>query len=134
MRFPLRFSPPWRVLLTVLGMPPSKCFADIDVDRGTLHVRGGIWFDESLPLAEIVSVERSSWPWYGGLGVKLGPTADAVTVVTSLEGLVAIRFSQPQPMSVVFKVKRPELRVSVEDPEGFMVALRRAIGRTAQAA
>lgn len=125
MRFQIRVSGAWRGVLAVLGMRPSSCFVDLDPERGTIHVKGGIWFDETLPIAEIAAVSPSTWPWYGGLGVKLGP-GDAVSVVGSTEGVVAIRFRSPQPMRAVFSVRRPELRVSLEDPEGFMAAVRAA--------
>jgi hypothetical protein len=134
MRFSIRYSPVWRPVLTVLGMPADRCFAEIDPDRGTLRVSGGAWFDETFPLAEITSVDPSSWPWYGGLGVKLGPTGQTVSVVASLDGIVAVRFRRPQKMRVIFSVNRPELRVSLEDPEGFMDALRRELDRVGHAA
>jgi hypothetical protein len=128
MRFPIRISPPWKPLLSVLGMSAKGSYVDVDVDAGTMRVKCGVWFDESLPLAAITHVEPSSWPWYGGLGVKLGPTKHAVSVVGSLDGVVAIHFAEPQRMHVLVVVNRPELRISLEDPEGFMRTIREALG------
>jgi hypothetical protein len=127
MRFPIRISPPWKPLLTVLGMSAKGSYVDVDVEAGTMRVKCGIWFDETLPLAAITHLESSSWPWYGGLGVKLGPTQHAVSVVGSLDGVVAIHFAEPQRMHVLVVVNRPELRVSLEDPEGFMTTIREAL-------
>ncbi len=123
MRFPIRIQPAWAPLLTVLGMSRASSFAEIDEAAGTLRVKAGIWFDETFPLDQIDDVQPSSWPWYGGLGVKLGPR-DAVSVVGSTEGVVAIRFKQKQRMHVLLVVERPELRISVEDPAAFMRALK----------
>jgi hypothetical protein len=127
MRFPILISPPWRPLLAVLGMRRGSCFAELDPERKTLRIKGGVWFDETLPLAEVVEVRASSWPWYGGLGVKLGPTSDAVSVVGSTQNVVAIRFRAPQRVRAVVAVRRSELRVSLEDPQAFREALARAL-------
>lgn len=131
-RFPLAMSSVWRPLFTLFGMPASSSFAEVDPDRGTLRVKAGIWFDETLPLNEVADVVPSSFPWYGGLGVKLGP-GNAVSVVGSGDGVVAVHFKSPQRMRVVFEVNRPELRLAVEDPPRFMQALRDARPRSARA-
>jgi hypothetical protein len=127
MRFPIKISPFWKPLFTVLGSSQASSFVDLDSDAGTLRVKCGIWFSETFSIDEIAEVKPSSWPWYGGLGVKLGPTSESVSVVCSLEGIVAIRFHRPQAMHVLVVVNRPELRISLEDPEGFMAALGEAM-------
>ena len=125
MRFAIRRSGVWAPVFTVFGMSSKSSFVDLDVDRGTFHVKAGIWFDETFALDEVESVSPSTWPWWGGLGVKLGP-GSSVGVVASGDGVVAIRFRRPQPMRVLLVVDRPELRVSLEDPDGFMRELRNA--------
>lgn len=130
MRFPISFSGAWRPVLSALGMPPARSY--VELTRDQLHVTAGVWFEESLPLRDIVSVEPSSWPWYGGYGVKLGP-GDAVSVVAAREGLVEITFARPQTMHVLVAVHRSKLRLSLADPEGFMRALRERIDARAGA-
>lgn len=125
MRFAIRRSGALGPLFTVLGMSGKSSFVDVDAERGTFRVKGGIWFDETFALDEVESVSPSTWPWWGGLGVKLGP-GNSVGVVVSGEGVVAIRFRRPQPMRVLLVVDRPELRVSLQDPDGFMRELRSA--------
>jgi hypothetical protein len=125
MRFAIRRSGVWGPLFSVLGMSGKSSFVEIDTERRTLHVKGGIWFEETFQLDEIESVSPSTWPWWGGLGVKLGP-GNSVGVVASGEGVVAIKFRRPQLMHVIVSVERPELRVSLEDPDGFMRELRSA--------
>jgi hypothetical protein len=129
MRFSMRASAFWVPLFRVLGIPRDGAFVDLDPSAGTLRVKQGIWFDETFPLREVADAELSSWPWYGGLGVKLGPGMDTVGVVLSSEGVVAIRFAAPQRMRVLWTVNRTTLRVSLEDPDGFIRALREALGR-----
>jgi hypothetical protein len=130
MRFPIRVSTGWRPVFRLFGVPSDGAFVDLDSSRGTVRVKMGIWFDETLPLGEIESATPSSFPWYGGLGVKLGPR-DAVSVVGSLEGVVALRFKAPQRMHVLVTLERPELRISLEDPEGFIENVRRAAAAAA---
>jgi len=76
MRFQISLSPVFRPLFTLLGAPKGSCFADIDLPAKTLRVKSGIWFDETFPLSEVLDVGPSTWPWWGGLGVKLGPKED----------------------------------------------------------
>lgn len=114
-------------------MPPGKSFVELDPERGTLRVQAGIWFEEVFPLSEIVHAAPSTWPWYGGLGVKLGPN-DSVALVGSLEGIVAVRFKRPQTMHVILAVHRTELRVSLEEPEAFIRVLDAARDKASQRA
>ncbi len=126
MRFPLATSPALRPILAVLGMSPKSCFAEIDAERETLLVKAGIWFEETFSLREVAEVVPSRWPWWGGLGVKLGPES-SVGVVTAGKGLVAVRFARPQAMHVLIAVHRSELRLSLESPEEFTRALQKAM-------
>ncbi|MBX3190571.1 MAG: hypothetical protein KF819_26455 [Labilithrix sp.] len=132
MRFPLAITPACRLLFAALGMPQKSTYAEIDAKGGTLHVRAGMWFEEKFSLREVSEVLPSSWPWWGGLGVKLGPQ-DSVGVVGSGKGVVAVRFSRPQTMHVLLTVHRPELRLSLESPDAFIEALRDAVSRSREA-
>ncbi|HVJ94358.1 MAG TPA: hypothetical protein VM580_31435 [Labilithrix sp.] len=129
MRFALAITPACRVLFAVLGMPGKSSYAEVDAERGTLHVKAGIWFEETFSLGEVSEVVPSSWPWYGGLGVKLGPD-NSVGVVGSGKGVVAVRFSRPQTMHVLLTVHRSELRLSLESPDAFARAVREACAST----
>src|SRR5689334_20149955 len=111
MRYPIRVSPPWRPVFSLFGAPKESAWVDLDLERRVIHVKCGIWFDEELPLDEVVAVEPSTWPWWGGLGVKLGPSADTVGVVCSRDGVLEIRFRTAQKMRVLFTVRRSKLRV-----------------------
>lgn len=125
MRFALRVTPLCRPLFAALGMSPRASFVELDSVRGTLHVQSGVWFDEDFSLSEIASVSHSTWPWYGGLGVRLG-TGGTVAVVGSLSGVVALRFSRPQRMHVLVSVHRSVLKLSLDDPDGFIRAIEEA--------
>jgi hypothetical protein len=130
MRFNLRFSRSFSGLLSLLGMPRQSSHVEIDRARGVLRVNAGIWFHEDLPLADVASVQSSSWPWYGGYGVKLGPGGDTVSVVACREGVVEVSFVRPQKMRVLLVVARSKLRLSLEQPEEFMRALRASLPAT----
>lgn len=130
MRFPISFSSAWRPVLGAFGMAPARSY--VELSRDHLHVAAGVWFEESLPLRDIVSVEPSSWPWYGGYGVKLGP-GDAVSVVAAREGLVEVTFARPQTMHVLLAVHRTKLRLSLVDPDGFIRTIRERIATHADA-
>jgi hypothetical protein len=110
--------------MSILGMPRASSFVDIDRERGRLHVKAGVWFDEELPLGDIVAVRPSAWPWYGGYGVKLGPGGGTVSVVGARDGIVEVTFAHAHTMRVLLNVRRTKLRLSLEEPEEFMRALR----------
>ena len=129
MRFPVRFANAMRPLGRIFGMPPDDCFVELDLEHGAFRVKAGIWFDETFSLGRVEDVAPSSWPWWGGLGVKLGPR-DSLGVVASTEGVIAIRFKERERMHLIVVVRRQELRVSLEDPDGFMRAMREATART----
>lgn len=129
MRFPIAITPACRLFFAVLGMPGKSAFAELDTERGTLHVKAGIWFEETFQLREVSEVLPSSWPWWGGLGVKLGPK-DSVGV-GSFKGIVAIRFAGPQATHVLLTANRPELRLSLESPDAFVRAVREAAASAA---
>jgi len=121
-KIPIRFSPRWGWLLAPAATTPANSFIEIDRAAGTFRVQMGPWFDETFACADVADVEPSSFPWYGGLGVKLGP-GDAISVVAAQDRVASIRFTRPQEMRVLFKVKRGALRVSVDDWRALRDAL-----------
>jgi hypothetical protein len=129
MRYQIKVSPFWRPFFTVFGSPKSSAYVDVDLERRVMRVRCGIWFDEELRIDEIEGASSSTWPWWGGLGVKLGPGSDTVSVVCSLDGVIEVRFKTPQRMRVLFNVRRSKLRLSLEEPEALMSAIRDALAR-----
>lgn len=107
-------------VMRTFGATPEVCYAEIG--NGVLEVSMGRWFFEKLPLDDVARVRRADWPWYGGLGVRLLGHG-VVGVVGSLEGIVAVHFKTPQKIHAVVVVECTELRLSLEDPDGFIRAL-----------
>jgi hypothetical protein len=126
MRFPIKITDNFLLepVMKMFGAGPAVSFCD--VDGGKLHVKMGVWFDESFPLAQIAQVAPSDWPWWGGLGVKL--VHHGVGVVGSTEGIVNVKFKSPQKARVIVTVDATQLFLSLEDPEGFMKNLGEACG------
>jgi hypothetical protein len=91
------------------------------LDGGHLEVSMGRWFHERIALDQIATLAPSDWPWWGGLGVKLGH--HGVGVVGSSENIVNIRFKTTQKVHVLAVVEVEQLWVSVEDRDGFLAAL-----------
>jgi hypothetical protein len=76
-------------------------------------------------MSTIASVKASDWPWYGGLGTKLGPEKGGVGVVGSMDGIVAVHFKTPQAVKLWvvvtdLGVSCSELRIALEEPEAFI--------------
>lgn len=124
-RYPIRITdnPFLKPLLLAGGVWPGTSY--VDLEGGALAVKMGIWFDERLPVDQIAGFGPGTWSSWS-LGVKLGH--GGVAVVGSSEGVVAIRFREPQTVRVLMPVHAETLWISLEDPQGFMVALARATG------
>ena len=122
MRFPIRISAPWRPLFALFGFhAPSSV---IELDDEAVRLRFGTAY-ETVPLAEIAGASVRRWPFYYGLGPKLGPDG-GVSYVGSTEGVVRIDFVAPRTMSVWGPFRTSKARcvnVSLEDPDGFLAAL-----------
>lgn len=112
--------------MKTMGVSREDSF--IEVDKETLHVRMGRWFDEKIPVARIKAIAPSDWPWWGGLGVKLGH--HGVGVVGSMDHIVNIKFSEEIRVRVLFEVGVEQMWVSLEDRDGFLRALADATGVT----
>ena len=130
MRYPIRISAPWRPLFSIFGFRRKSSFIDL-YDRALTICFGTA--SETIPVADIASADRRKWPFYYGLGPKLGP-AGGVSYVGSTNGVVEIRFVTPRPLNVwgPFRSKKAkQVVVSLEDPEGFLAALNDARQHTA---
>lgn len=110
--------------MKTMGVSREDSFVELDKD--TLHVRMGRWFDEKIPVARIKAIAPSDWPWWGGLGVKLGH--HGVGVVGSMDHIVNIKFSDEIRVRVLFEVGVEQMWISLEDRDGFLRALADATG------
>lgn len=125
MRFAFSFSKTWRPLFAVFGFRPASSVVELTADA--LHFRFGTAC-ESVPLDQIASVSRRRWPFYYGLGAKLGPDG-GVSWVASGDGVVRVDFVAPRALNVWGPFRRDDARcviVSLEDPDGFIAAIEAA--------
>lgn len=124
MRFPILVNSAMRVVLSPLGVSPETAYVELREDE--LHVCLGRLFDERYPLAAVAEVGHAEHPWWGGLGVRLMGDG-VVAAVGSLSNVVAVRFREAQKAHVIVVVSCQELRVSLEEPEAFVNALRSSL-------
>src|SRR5712692_9296780 len=96
MRYPIKISSPWRWLFWLFGFRAANSFAELEGESLRLHFGTA---DERIPLSEVTRVQRRHWPFYYGLGPKLGPSG-GVSYVGSTDGVVQIDFVKPRPMNV----------------------------------
>jgi len=121
MRFPIKITENFLLepIMHTFGAKQESSFVDLDGD--SIHVKMGIWFDERIPLASIASIAPSDWPWWGGLGVKLGH--HGVAVVGTMDGIVNLKFKGPVNVRVLVNVDVEQMWLSMADQKAFMDAL-----------
>jgi hypothetical protein len=124
MRFPIKITENFLLepMLRTFGTTRETSY--LAIEGGALEVSMGRWFHERIALDQIASLAPSDWPWWGGLGVKVGH--HGVGVVGSSENIVNIKLKTTQKVHVVVVVEVEQLWVSVEDRDGFLAALAEA--------
>lgn len=121
MRFAMRLNPLVRPLLLALGGTAERSYVEVTAD--TVRFRFGWGFDATVPRAAIAGTERGGWPWWGGLGWRLGFGGE-VGLIGSLNGVVAVVLRQPLRLRFLsFPLRCRRIYVSLEAPEAFLVAL-----------
>lgn len=122
MRFSISVSTFWGPFMRLFGFGGERAYVELDDEAITFRYGTAT---ERVPLSEIESVGPRAWPFYYGLGAKIGPD-HGVAYVASLDGVVQVRFTSPRPMNVWGPFRTSKARcvtLSLEDPEGFMAAL-----------
>jgi hypothetical protein len=118
-RFPIRFTGANRAM-GLLGIDPSTC--RVELDEAQLHVHMGWAFTLHAPLADVASAAPdhdrvTGWGVHGWRGTWL--------VNGSSSGIVRIELDPPaRARTLCFTVDVRVLRVSVDDPDGLLDALR----------
>ncbi len=109
-------------LLWLFGGTADRSYVEVDGD--TVHIRFGFLFDERIPIANIVEVERQHWPALAGIGWRTN-LMDSIAVVGSYSNVVRLKVSPRIWMKVLFPVRVESLYVSVDDPDAFIAEIRR---------
>jgi len=111
-------------LLWLFGGTDERSYVEIDGD--TLHVRFGFLFDERIPIANIVEVERQHWPLLAGIGWRTN-LIDSIALVGSRSNVVRLEVSPRIRMKVLWPVNVRSLYVSVDEPDAFVAEIRRRL-------
>jgi len=109
--------------MRLFGFAGKRAYVELDDEAITFRYGTAT---ERVPLAEVESVGPRAWPYYYGLGAKIGPDR-GVAYVASFDGVVQVRFTNPRPMNVWGPFRSSAARcvtLSLEEPEAFMAALR----------
>ena len=118
--FRFSYGPFSRQMLSLLANGPS--FSRVSVNAERIEIRFGWSFQMSIPRSEIASAVRSKKPFGAGFGVH--GWRGRWVINGSNDGIVQLTFRQPQQARVVgFPVKPREIFLSLEDPDGFLVAI-----------
>jgi len=128
MRTEIRRSPWLKPLLGAFGGTSERSF--LEFERDALHVRFGWLFDEQIPISRIASVERTRWPFIGGLGWRTN-FVDTVALVGSYSDVVRIRLHPAVSVRMITRMDCESLYVSVEDADAFIAELKRKIAARA---
>jgi hypothetical protein len=119
MRYPIQISSPWQGLFWLFGFRVDHSYVELEGEALRIHFGTA---DELIPLNKIAKVELRKWPFYFGLGPKIGPDG-GVSYVGSTDGVVQIDFIDPRRMNVCgpFRVARARcVIVSLENAAQFI--------------
>jgi hypothetical protein len=122
MRFPLAYSPVWRVLMTVLALGPRRSGLELD-EREVVIVMG--WaFQAHIPRAGVVSAARQP---RRRLSIGVHGWRGDWLVNGSGHGIVLLEIDPPAAARAVgVHVRLRRLSVSLESPDAFLDELRPA--------
>jgi hypothetical protein len=119
----MRIDPIWRLPLLAGGAFPANSYAEL-TGRG-LRLRFGCPFDRTIPYDEIKDVFTRSWPLLYGIGWRSN-LRGVIGLIGSYENVVEVRLKRRTRAWLVFPCDR--IGVSLEDPAGFIAALRERAG------
>ena len=117
--FPLRRSP-WAWPFVAL-FAPGRHFATLG--GGLLEVRVGLLGRASVPLRLVTRVSSMNWPWWGGVGVRIGK--GLVAFVPASGDAVVVDLSEKLTVKAPFGWSTQRLVIGVEEVAAFTAALDR---------
>jgi len=129
MDFPIRIAPLLTPLLWPFGVRGPRAVASLE--HGRLRLQFGALFDHGFPLTAIEHSRRASWPWWMGMGLRIGLDRK-LGLIGSLRGIVCIHFREPVRVRSLVPLRCQDLFVSLEDPGGFIAAIEAAPGLQAR--
>ena len=118
LRFRLRRGWPGKIFLTPLC--PRAPYVELTGD--SVRIRMGMLGGADIPLTGISRVGRMSWPWWGGLGVRIGGRG-LVAYIARSGPAALIDLSPPRQVRMPLPWTAQRIAVAVDDLDGFLAAL-----------
>jgi len=119
--FPLR--PCWA---TKFLWPLTRGMIAAEVGDGAVRIRLGWLGRAELPVRDVARLSRMNWPWWGGIGARLGRGLVAFT--TSWGEAALIEMTAPVDVRAPLRWRTRRVVISVEDVDGFLRAIAREQG------
>jgi hypothetical protein len=124
-RFDFAFAPAYRLPALALGITPSSAYVEVDAEA--LQVRFGLW-SLRTELDNVMAVHRTGgYAWLKTAGPPHLSLVDrGVTFATNGDSGVCLMLREPVPgIDPTGRIRHPGVTLTVADPDGFEVALRR---------
>lgn len=115
--FPLRRTK-WAAPF-IYPLAPGKLVAE--VGDGRLVVRMGLLGSATVPLGLVERVGEMRWPWWGGVGARLGRKLVAFVAAPGRAAMVEL--SEEVAVRAPLRWRTPRIVIGVEDVEGFARAV-----------
>ena len=100
-------------------MAPGPWLAELDDE--TLSVGIGWLGRAEMPLRQIVRVSRLTWPWWAGIGVRLG--RGLVAFVLSSGPTAVIELTEPIAVRAPLRWRTRRVVIGAEDVDGLIEAV-----------
>jgi hypothetical protein len=121
MRFSLKIEPLLTPIFFPFGATPAQSW--VDVNETSFHVSFGWLMNRDFDRRLVADVAPATWSLLGGLGLRTN-MINTVAVVGSTSGVVKVSFREPVPARVIIEIPCRDLYLALEDPHGFIEAMR----------
>lgn len=113
-----------RPLLTLFGGRADRAFVEVYPDSVTFRFG---FFVEVIARSEIIDASAATWPWWGGIGWRLGP--QCIALISARRNVVCVTLRDSRRTMLLFPWRYRRLFISLADAEGFIAALREPAAR-----
>jgi len=118
-RFQMRVDRVWAPAVLVGGATRSNSYVDVTAEAVTFHF--GYLFNHTEDREDIHEAKARSWPWWMGIGWRSN-LRGLVGIVGSYRNVVEVSFESRSRAWGFLPMNR--IAVSLEDPKGFIEALK----------
>ena len=115
-RHPIKRSRFWALPLLVIGATDSSSYVDIGPDDVVAQFG---WKRISIPRAEVEYAQRSSWPWWGGIGWR-SDLRHSIGLIGAMSPIVRIHVKPRRTSLLGLPMTLTDLYLSVDDPDAVI--------------